>query len=253
MKRLLVATMTTALLVGACAAAGGSGGTIEGIRWIATSVAVDGTLEAIPAGVTADATFAKGTVAGFSGCNTYTGPATIDGSKLTIGTLTSTMMACVDPAMALETAYLKALPLATSYTATADKLTLFDKDGKELIVYEPGAANPIVGSWTVSGYNNGKEALVTPLPGTTLTAMFAEDGTLSGSGGCNQYNGPYTLDGDAITIGPLGTTKMACEEPVMAQEQQFLTALQTAAKVSVEKGLPVLRTADGAMAVTLAK
>jgi heat shock protein HslJ len=253
MRLLSVTMLTTALLVGACAAAGGSGGTIEGIRWVATSVVVDGSLEPVPAGVTADATFAEGKVAGFSGCNTYTGPATIDGSRLAIGTLASTMMACVDPAMALESAYQKALPLATSYTATAEKLTLFDKDGKEVIVYEAGPASPIVGTWTVSGYNDGESAVVSPLSGTTLTATFTEDGKVSGSAGCNQYNGSYTLDGDAIAVGPLATTMMACPEPVMAQEQAYLAALESAAKVSVESGRPVLRTAEDAMAVTFAK
>jgi len=253
MKRLLVATMTTALLVGACAAAGGSGGTIEGIRWIATSVAVDGSLQPVPAGVTADATFASGTVAGFSGCNTYTGPATVDGSKLTVGQLVSTMMACVDPAMSFESAYLKALPLATSFTATADKLSLFDKDGKEIIAYEPGPANAVVGTWTVSGFTNGQQAVVSPIAGTTLNATFTEDGQLSGSSGCNTYNGSYTLEGNAITIGPLATTKMACPDDIMAQEQQFLAALASAAKVSVEAGQPVLRTAADEIAVTFAR
>ncbi|MCU0484086.1 MAG: META domain-containing protein [Chloroflexi bacterium] len=253
MRRLLATTLTAALLVGACAAAGGSGGTIEGIRWVATSVATDGTLEALPAGVTADATFADGTVAGFAGCNTFSGPATVDGSKLAIGQLAATMMACVDPAMTVESAYLTALPTATSFTATADKLTLFDKDGKEVLVYEPGPAKPIVGSWTVSGYNDGQQAVVSPIAGTTLTATFAEDGALSGSSGCNTFNGTYTLDGDAITVGALGTTKMACEEPVMAQEQQFLMALASAKTVTVEGGLPVLRTAGDAIAVTFAK
>jgi heat shock protein HslJ len=253
MRRLLVTMLTTVVLLGACAAAGGSGGTIEGIRWVATSVVVDGSLQAVPAGASADATFTAGTVAGFSGCNTYSGPAAINGSKLTIGPLASTMMACVDPAMSLESAYQKALGTVASYTATADKLSLFDKDGKEVVVYEPGPANAIVGSWTVSGYNNGQQAVVSPIAGTTLTATFGEDGALSGSSGCNTFNGTYTLDGDAIAIGPLATTMMACPDEIMAQEQAFLTALTSSAKVSVEAGRPVLRTAADAIAVSFAK
>jgi heat shock protein HslJ len=253
MRRLLATTLTAALLVGACTAAGGSGGTIEKIRWVATSIATDGTMEALPAGVTADATFADGRVSGFAGCNTFSGPATVDGSKLAIGQLAATMMACVDPAMTVESAYLAALPAATSFTATADKLTLFDKDGKEIVVYEPGPAKPIVGSWTVSGYNNGQQAVVSPIAGTTLTATFGEDGALSGSSGCNTFNGTYTLDGNAIAVGPLATTKMACADDVMAQEQAFLAALQGATKVTVEAGQPVLRTAGDAIAVTFAK
>jgi len=253
MRQLLVATLTAALLLGGCAAAGGSGGKIEGIRWVIASVAADGSLQAVPEGVTADATFAAGKVAGFAGCNSFSGPARIDGPKLRIGPLDATQMVCIDPAMALENAYLKALPSAVSYTATADKLTLFDKDGKEVAVYKPGPANPIVGSWTVTGYNDAKSAVVSPIAGTQLTAVFTEDGKVSGSAGCNQYNGSYTLDGDKISIGPLATTKMACEEPIMAQEQAFLAAMQSAATVSVEAGKPVLRSADGATAVTFAE
>jgi len=253
MRRLLVTELTAAMLASACGAAGGSGGTIEGIRWVIASVAADGSLQAVPEGVTADATFAAGKVAGFAGCNSFSGPSRIDGPKLAIGPLDATQMVCVDSAMALESAYLKALPLTASYTATADRLTLFDKAGKEVVVYEPGPANPIVGSWTVFGYDNGKSAVVSPIAGTQLTAVFTEDGKVSGSAGCNQYNGGYKLDGDAITIGPLAATEMACPEPLMAQEQAFLTAMQSAATVSVEAGKPVLRSADGSTAVTYAK
>lgn len=253
MRRVLVTTLTAAMLVGACSAAGGTGGTIEGIRWIATSIRAEGSLQAVPQNMTVDATFAAGKVAGFGGCNTYTGPASIDGAKLTIGPVTATMMACLEPLSTVEGWYFAALGATASYTATAEKLTLFDKDGKEVVVYQPGPANPLLGAWIVDGYNDGKSGVVPPIEGTELTATFTEDGTVSGSAGCNQYNGSYTLDGDKLSIGPLTTTKMACPEPIMAQEQAFLAALQSAASVAVEADRPVLRTADDAIAVSFAK
>jgi heat shock protein HslJ len=37
--------------------------------------------------------------------------------------------------------------------------------------------------------------------------------------------GEYRVDGDATTIGQLGQTEMACEEPRMQVEQAYLTAL----------------------------
>lgn len=250
---MLVTGLAAAMLVGACSSAGGSGGTIEGVRWIATSISTGGSLQALTDGVNVDATFTAGTVSGFSGCNSYSAQAKTDRARLTIGPVSSTMMACVDPEMAVEDSYLKALGAVASYTATADRLSLFDGDGREIVVYEAGPGNPLVGTWTVSGYNDGKSAVVLPIAATELTASFAEDGKVSGASGCNTYAGSYTMDGEKITIGPLATTRMACPEPIMAQEQAFLAALASTAAYSMEAGQPVLHSADGAIAVSLAK
>ena len=62
-----------------------------------------------------------------------------------------------------------------------------------------------------------------------VTAIFEEDGTLSGSGGCNSYTGSWETDENSIEIGPLASTAMACAEPdVMDQETRYLAALQEA-------------------------
>ncbi len=61
--------------------------------------------------------------------------------------------------------------------------------------------------------------------GHYLTMYFGPGtGRLSGFAGCNQYNGPYTLIGDSLTIGPVVSTKMACIES-MDLESRFLSAL----------------------------
>ena len=167
----------------------------------------------VPQGVIVDATFASGRVSGSSGCNSYNGPAVVTGATLKIGPLSGTLMACVGPGGDVETAYLPLLTAATSFTASADALTLFDASGTPTLIYAAGAANPLEGEWNVTGYNNGKEAVVSPVSGTTLTATFTGD-QVSGSAGCNDYNGPYKLDGDKVAIGPLVTTRKACEQPV---------------------------------------
>jgi heat shock protein HslJ len=88
------------------------------------------------------------------------------------------------------------------------------------------------------------------LADVTVTAQFGADGTLGGSGGCNSYGGPYTVDGDQITIGPLASTMMACAEEIMDQEIQYLAALESAATFSVSGVQLEMRMADGALAVT---
>ena len=232
------------------AAAGGTGGAIEGPTWKLSTIDEGGTPNAVPEGVFVDATFASGKVSGSAGCNQYSGPAAVSGATIRIGPLASTAMGCVGPGGDVEKAYLTALAAATSFTADATTLTLFDATGKASLVYAAGSANPLEGSWIVTGFNNGKQAVTSPINGTELTAVFTAD-SVSGSGGCNTYNGPYKLDGTKVTIGPLATTMKACEQAIMDQETQFLTALQTPANVETSGGTVTLRDSSGATQVVL--
>ena len=51
-----------------------------------------------------------------------------------------------------------------------------------------------------------------------------DDGVVSGNTGCNGFSGPYTSDGDALTIGDLAVTQMYCEA-TSAQEPAILAGL----------------------------
>ena len=90
---------------------------------------------------------------------------------------------------------------------------------------------------------------------TTLLADFGKDGTLSGKAGCNTYSGGYKTNGNQITIGPLVSTMMACDQPagVMEQEAQYLAALQSAATYQIEGNVLELRTKDDALAAIFRK
>jgi heat shock protein HslJ len=240
-----------ALSLAACTATGGTGGTIDGTNWILKTYDVSGTATPVPAGVKVDAHFAGGNIAGFSGCNVYSGPATVSGSTIKIGPTAGTLMACEGAGSTVEQAYLANLGKAATFTATSSALTLFDSAGKSILVYDAGSANPLEGSWNVTGYSNGKTATVGPIAGTTMTAIFGVD-TVSGSAGCNDYNGSYALTGTALTVGPLATTRKACDPKVMDQETQFLTALQTPTTVEPSGATITLRAASGETQVILA-
>src|SRR3970040_107324 len=64
--------------------------------------------------------------------------------------------------------------------------------------------------WTLQSMVTGG-AEVALEEGVTATIQFAEDGTYSGSGGCNNYSGTYTIDGSSISLGVAASTMMACE------------------------------------------
>ncbi len=254
MRRIIIGLAVAAIGLSAvaCSTTGGTGGTLDGTSWQLKTYDVSGTATPVPSGTVVDAKFADGKVSGFAGCNMYNAPATISGATLKIGTAATTMRACEPAVTAVETAYLADLAKAATFTATADTLTIFDSSGKQLLVFGAASANPLEGAWNVTGYNNGKQAVVSPIAGTTLTAVFTPDGNVTGNAGCNDYNGPYKLDGTKLTVGPLASTQKACEQAVMDQETEFLTALQTPTTVEPSGGTVTLRDASGAMQVVLA-
>ena len=58
---------------------------------------------------------------------------------------------------------------------------------------------------------------------TTIT--FPEPGRVAGDGGCNRYMGSYEGEGDRLKFGPLASTRMACPEALMNQDDRFHQAL----------------------------
>ena len=62
------------------------------------------------------------------------------------------------------------------------------------------------------------------LPGEREAHLLLLDGRASGNGGCNKLMGSYTRSGEALAIGPLASTRMACPPELMAQEAALLDA-----------------------------
>ena len=79
-------------------------------------------------------------------------------------------------------------------------------------------------SWRLVDFNFDQQ----PVPDEVdITANFSE-GQLSGFAGCNNYT-TSIAEGDtpqSLTISPIASTMMACPEPGMSLETQYLTALQ---------------------------
>ena len=80
---------------------------------------------------------------------------------------------------------------------------------------------------------------------TELTIAFAE-GQAIGGAGCNRYFGDYTQNNDKLNLGPLGATRMMCEENVMNQESNFLASLADAKSYYIDdKGLTIQLNGEG--------
>jgi putative lipoprotein len=66
------------------------------------------------------------------------------------------------------------------------------------------------------------------------TITFEPDGRVAGRGGCNRYFGTRTTQGDRLSLGSLGATKMACAESLMDQEARFFQALESAERWTID-------------------
>jgi heat shock protein HslJ len=257
MRRTLTAAFAASLLVLATSAGSSAqspapaASPLEGTSWTLTSYLSSGTVIPVAEGYVVDASFGADHVAGFSGCNQYVAPVTVSGTSITVGAIATTGRMC-KMTIPNEQDYLAALAMAASFTQTADTLTIADASGATILEYAAAAAEPLTGAWIVTGYNNGAQAVVSPIEGTVLTAEFGPDG-VTGNAGCNSYTGPASYDGTTLTVGPVASTMMACGDAVDAQEQQFLTALQTPSTVEVSGDTVTLRAANGEIQVTLAR
>ena len=84
----------------------------------------------------------------------------------------------------------------------------------------------------------------------TLTADFAAT-RVSGSAGCNNFSGPYQVDGSSIKIGPLASTLLACPTPELdTQEHLYRAALELAATYKLTGTKLDLFRKDGGIAVS---
>jgi heat shock protein HslJ len=66
------------------------------------------------------------------------------------------------------------------------------------------------------------------LDNVQATLTFPETAKVAGNGSCNRFFGPAEINGDAIKLGPLASSRKACPEAVMNQETKYLEALQAA-------------------------
>jgi heat shock protein HslJ len=249
-QRILAAlAMLGGLMLAACSPADPAPLSLSDTVWILATLngqtALSGTVVTLA--------FADGKITGTDGCNRYAASYTVSGTKLTVSKdMITTQMACPAPIMQQAAAYTTALTQAATYKNDGLQLALLDAGGKTLAAFTAQSKTLGGTSWTVTGYNNGKQAVVSVAVGSKLTAGFSVDGQVSGSAGCNKYTAAYQTSGQSITIGPAGSTRMMCADPagVMEQESLYLKALQTAATYRMEGSQLELRTADGALAVT---
>jgi heat shock protein HslJ len=251
-SRLALTGLAVSGLLSACTSVSPAAETpsLDGTAWV---------LSALPGrpvepGTIVTLRFEDGRAGGVDGCNRYVTSYSSDGANLRLlANGASTQMACPRPVMLQAVVFMQRLADTQAYRIEGGELQLLGGDGEVLATFAPQAQTVAGTEWHVTGYNNGRQAVVGVLAGTTLTMAFAADGKVSGSAGCNPYMGTYAQSGESLRFGPSATPYKTCDQPegVMQQEQAFLKSLQLVATARREGDRLELRSADGALAVAL--
>lgn len=87
--------------------------------------------------------------------------------------------------------------------------------------------DPARGNWTLTSRVDTGGTLVPVIEGSGITARFdPAGGRMTGQAGCNGYSALYTTVGSSLSIAQVTSTKMACGQPgIMEQESAFLSGL----------------------------
>ncbi|MEJ6004602.1 META domain-containing protein [Paucibacter sp. AS339] len=222
---------------------------LEGSAWVQSAGAGS------PAPHGATIRFEAGRVVGSDGCNRFSAPYKSQGASFELGPRgASTMMACPPEIEARTQAFMEALHKAKSYRVSGQgMLELLGADGQVLQALAPQPMSLVGMQWNATSINNGKQAVVSLVAGSHVTLNFSAEGRVSGSAGCNQFNGAYRLEGGSkLSIGPVVSTRMMCMDAGVAeQERAFLQALESVATLRIEGTRLELRRADGGLAIGL--
>jgi heat shock protein HslJ len=223
---------------------------LDGTAWVLTSLAGRNV-----SGPSATGSFENGRVQGTDGCNRYSSPYTTKGTSIQIGPKgATTQMACLPEVMKQAAAFAASLAAAKTFRVSADQLQLIGADGAILSTFTAQSQSLARSSWQATGINNGKGAVASLVAGSRVTIGFASDGKVSGSGGCNNYTSTWKAEGKTLAFTPAAATRRMCTAPgVMAQEQAFFKALESVATMRVEADGLEMRTAQGELAVILAR
>jgi heat shock protein HslJ len=261
--RRILATALAALLPVAVAVAcesdtGGAGGAptttvdpgagaLEGTTFTSTSVTEDGAARPLASSAPITITFDQGVLRWRAGCNSFGGPAVVDGDRLRLGDeVGGTAMGCAPALQAQDDWLVGFLRDGPTWTVAGDELTL-TSGGTTIRLTSSGSASavPLIGTaWTLETISDGRTASSVP-EGVAATLSFSADGTVTGTGTCNGYSATSTVSGDSITFVPGPTTLIGCSPAETVVEQAVQTTLVGTVRYAIDHDRLTLERPDG--------
>jgi heat shock protein HslJ len=211
---------------------------LAGTQWVLDGYGNPCALTAVIGGsrITLKWNAAVDSISGNAGCNLYGGKANIHDGMMTFSEIYQTEMACLTPGvMEQEMKYLTLLGKAQTWNVGGGKLTIASQGG-DVLVYSKDETIPMPltnlanTKWSLNTIAVG-EVASSLIAGTSVTLNFNETATsVGGNGGTNVYGGNCVINGAAIKISNIFSTKMYNDDPPgrMNQESRYFELLAKA-------------------------
>ncbi len=220
--------------------------------WFLTAYGQPGNLTASKPGVVTTAVFsADGTLSGSTGCNNYLASYSLQDNQISISLPVINLAAC-GIGTDQEQAFLSLLEAAQSYRLGVNALEITSADGTKVMRFSAQNLKVENVRWSLASIDGqalpegvSAQAIFTP---AESPAAQGPENSINGNAGCNTFFGTYNLAGDMLSIpGPIGLTRMMCEEPVMQIEQAFLKGLENAESYHINGNQLVISTITGSL------
>jgi heat shock protein HslJ len=250
MMRRVVGTAAGLMLLVACGSEPGTGssggGSLDGKSFLSVSVTEDGKTKQLAPNTRIGLRFVDGNVHVETGCNQLGGKVSTGGGKLKVDGLGGTDMGC-DPARHAQEDWVgKLLQDGPAWKLEADKLTL-TRDTTTLVLQDRETAQPdkpLDGTkWLLQSVVTGQTASHTV--GSEKAFLTISGERITGSTGCNDFQGMIARTGNKFTLGELSVTLVGCTGDVAKLEQSVLAVLKGELTYTIEANRLQLRAADG--------
>jgi heat shock protein HslJ len=199
-----------------------------------------------PAGELPWVRFGDGRMEGFGGCSRFAGRYVQDavGARaIAVGRIQVDRRLCDASAADAEARLLEVLQVVSSYSVTADMLTMSGSGGTlkfraadatapSVTAIAPVTATPAAAAAPPAAAASSAGVVLANTrwrgvapgvdEGSTPWLEFV-DGRVAGYTGCNMMSGPWKVENGEIRVGPLATTKRACAGPGSEVEHRVLS------------------------------
>lgn len=253
MRTLAVVLTGLAFCLVACGEESGAGATasLKGRSFLSTAVTEDGKATQLAPKTRVRLQFMDdGRLLADAGCNSMQGPVSTADGRLALTELSMTEMGCDGPRHAQDEWLAGFLQAKPSWQLETDRLTL-TAGAKSLVLQDQAAtAPPLEGTkWSVDSLIEGETA--SHPVGVDKAYLTISGDRVTGSTGCNDFQGRVARDGDKLTFGELGLTRKACAEAASSVEQAVVGVLKGDLSFVVKGNKLSLRTANGTSGLDL--
>lgn len=173
-------------------------------------------------------------VSGRSACNLYGGEIIVVDGEVRFGAMFMTEMACDEPIMASEAAFMAAMGKVRAARRDGERLTLTGA-GVTLVfewVEPPPTADIVDTTWVLDSIITGDA--VSSVMGDPATLVLAADGALTGTTGCRSFTGRYTEANGEIRFVEFAMDQTDCDPGLAAQDSHVVSVLGDGFRATVE-------------------